>query len=191
MKSAGAVLVDPRPSSGSDYESTELEVLLYELLLTPSPGRHARRRCGRWLTSSFNEQNRDVRCRSSARSCSAGAGGGRSDSPAHKKALANNQRSRARRVSTPRSEAHRRRWWRPPAGRPGSPTGNGDHFTGVASTPPAVAGYPAITVPAGFIFGLLTVTPRRAWSEATLIKLAYARAADAAAHATVLSLSLG
>jgi amidase len=52
---------------------------------------------------------------------------------------------------------------------------NGDHFSGGSSTPAAVAGYPAITVPMGNVFGLpvgLTFFGR-AWSEATLLKLAY------------------
>jgi amidase len=55
-------------------------------------------------------------------------------------------------------------------------TFNGDHFTMSSTTPAAVAGYPSVTVPAGFVgplpvglsfFGL-------AWSEATLIRLAFA-----------------
>jgi amidase len=53
---------------------------------------------------------------------------------------------------------------------------NGDHFTGGFSTVPAVAGYPHITVPAGFVFGLpIGISfAGRAWSEPVLIKLAYA-----------------
>jgi amidase len=53
---------------------------------------------------------------------------------------------------------------------------NGDHFGGGSSTLPAVAGYPNITVPAGFVFGLpIGVSfSGRAWSEPTLIKIAYA-----------------
>lgn len=53
---------------------------------------------------------------------------------------------------------------------------NGDHDTGGSSTPAAVAGYPDITVPAGFIFGLPVGISffGRAWSEPTLLKLAYA-----------------
>src|SRR6185369_4833033 len=43
-----------------------------------------------------------------------------------------------------------------PTGSPAWPTDlvNGDHFLGASSTPAAVAGYPSITVPAGFAFGL-------------------------------------
>ena len=54
---------------------------------------------------------------------------------------------------------------------------NGDAGAGGSSTTPcAVAGYPAITVPMGYVHGLpLGITfMGRAWSEATLLKLAYA-----------------
>jgi amidase len=53
---------------------------------------------------------------------------------------------------------------------------NGDHFLTASSTPSAVAGYPNITVPAGFSFGELPVGINfigRRWSEPTLIKLAH------------------
>jgi amidase len=53
---------------------------------------------------------------------------------------------------------------------------NGDHFAGACTQPAALAGYPAISVPAGFVFDLpVGVTfMGRAYSEPTLIKLAYA-----------------
>lgn len=52
----------------------------------------------------------------------------------------------------------------------------GDHWLGGSSAPAAVSGYPSITLPAGFAFGLpLGISffglP---WSEPTLLKLAYA-----------------
>ncbi|MDP8979733.1 MAG: amidase [Acidobacteriota bacterium] len=52
---------------------------------------------------------------------------------------------------------------------------NGDHDTGGCSTPAAVAGYPHITVPAGFVQGLPVGLSffGPAWSEGTLLKLAY------------------
>ena len=66
-----------------------------------------------------------------------------------------------------------------------APTGNlpwpidvllGDHFLGGSSTAAAVAGYPNISVPAGYAFGLPVgiMFTGRAWSEPTLIKLAFA-----------------
>ena len=53
---------------------------------------------------------------------------------------------------------------------------DGDHFGGGMSTPPAVAGYPHVTVPAGYVFGLPVGLSfvGRAWAEPGLIKLAYA-----------------
>jgi amidase len=53
---------------------------------------------------------------------------------------------------------------------------NGDHDTGGSSTVPAIAGYPHVTVPAGFAFGLPVGVSfiGRAWTEPTLLKLAFA-----------------
>ena len=65
----------------------------------------------------------------------------------------------------------------PPMG-PAWPTDlvNGDHITGGGTTPAAVAGYPSITVPAGWAgelpVGILFMG--RAWSESRLISLAFA-----------------
>jgi amidase len=53
---------------------------------------------------------------------------------------------------------------------------NGDYAENGSSTPAAVAGYPHVTVPGGYVFGLPIGISffGRAWSEPTLIKLAYA-----------------
>ena len=53
---------------------------------------------------------------------------------------------------------------------------NGDLFLGASSSPAAMAGYPLVTVPAGHAFGLpVGITfMGTAYSEPTLIKLAYA-----------------
>jgi amidase len=53
---------------------------------------------------------------------------------------------------------------------------NGDHFAGGSANAAAVAGYPNINVTAGMMFGLPVGISffGRAWSEPTLIKLAYA-----------------
>jgi amidase len=53
---------------------------------------------------------------------------------------------------------------------------NGDHFLGASSTPAAVSGYPSISVPVGYAFGLPVGMSfiGRAWSEAMLTKLAFA-----------------
>jgi amidase len=53
---------------------------------------------------------------------------------------------------------------------------NGDHFSGGYSSASAVAGYPHITVPAGYVYGLPVGVSffGGAYSEPTLIKAAYA-----------------
>jgi amidase len=53
---------------------------------------------------------------------------------------------------------------------------NGDHSSGGSSGPAAVAGYPNISVPAGFVRGLPVAISffGRAWSEPTLIRLSFA-----------------
>src|SRR5262245_8597916 len=184
MKAAGAVLVDPVDlSPGSEYESTELDVLLFELkadlnaYLAATPRAPVRTLAD---VIKFNDQNRDVEMPFFGQELflQAQEKGGL-DTPADKEALAKNQRlSRAEGIDAALKK-HNVEALVAPTGGPAWLTDhvNGDHFTGVSSsTPPAVAGYPAITVPAGFIFGLpigLTFMGG-AWSEPTLIKLAYA-----------------
>jgi amidase len=52
---------------------------------------------------------------------------------------------------------------------------NGDNSVGGSANAAAVAGYPSVSVPAGFVFGLPVGISffGRAWSEPTLIKIAY------------------
>lgn len=63
-----------------------------------------------------------------------------------------------------------------PTGSPAWPTDlvSGDAFQGGSSTAAAMAGYPLVTVPAGYTFGLpVGITfMASAWSEPLLIKLA-------------------
>ncbi len=65
-----------------------------------------------------------------------------------------------------------------PTGGPAWPTDlvTGDHFLGGSSTASAVAGYPIVTVPAGEVLGLPVGMSfiASAWSEPTLLALAYA-----------------
>ena len=53
---------------------------------------------------------------------------------------------------------------------------NGDHYIGGSSTPAAVSGYPNVTVPMGFVFGLPVGLSFMglAWTEPRLIGLTYA-----------------
>ena len=75
---------------------------------------------------------------------------------------------------------------------------NGDHYGGSFSSPAAVAGYPHITVPAGFVRGLPVGLSfvGGAWSEAALIGMAYAyeqasRRRRAPTYPATLKLSAG
>jgi amidase len=65
-----------------------------------------------------------------------------------------------------------------PAGGPAAKTDHvyGDRYVGGSASPAAVAGYPNITVPAGFVCGLPVGISffGRAWSEPVLLKLAFA-----------------
>jgi amidase len=184
MKAAGAVLVEGvELSTGREYEETELEVLLYELKADLNAYLAATPRAPmRTLADviKYNEQNRDVEMPFFGQELflqaqeKAGL-----DSPAYKKALAHNQRRARAEGIDAALKKHDVEALVAPTGGPAWLTDlvNGDHFTGVSSsTPPAVAGYPAVTVPAGFVFGLpIGVTfMGGAWSEPTLIKLAFA-----------------
>ncbi len=53
---------------------------------------------------------------------------------------------------------------------------NGDHFGGGSSSQAATAGYPSITVPAGYVHGLPVGMSlfSMAWREADLLAMAYA-----------------
>jgi amidase len=98
--------------------------------------------------------------------------------PAYRRARATCRRL-ARRLGMDAGLArHRLDAFLAPTGNPAWPTDlvNGDHFTGSVTTPAAVAGYPHITVPAGFVFGLPVGISffGRAWSEPLLLRIAYA-----------------
>ena len=56
------------------------------------------------------------------------------------------------------------------------PTGSSRGPGGGCSTPAAMAGYPIMTVPMGYLYGVPIGVAffGRAWSESTLIKLAFA-----------------
>ena len=184
MKAAGAVLVDPVDlSPGTEYEQTELDVLLYELkadltaYLAATPKAPMRTLAD---VIRFNEEHRDVEMPFFGQELflQAQEKGGL-ETPAYRKALANNLRLSRTEGLDAALRKHRVVALVAPTGGPAWLTDlvSGDHFTGVSSsTPPAVAGYPAITVPAGLIFGLpVGITfMGGAWSEPTLIKLAYA-----------------
>lgn len=74
----------------------------------------------------------------------------------YRKALGKNQRMSRKEGIDAVTKKHRLDAMIAPTGGPAWPTDlvNGDHFTGGFSSAAAVAGYPHITVPAGYVFGL-------------------------------------
>lgn len=184
MKRQGAILIDPAevPNTGK-YDDTELEVLLYELkadlnaylatLGAQSPVKTLRE------IIDFNEKNRAVEMPYFGQELFLKAEEkGPLTSRAYLQALAKNHRlSRAAGIDAVMIKHRLDAMVAPTGGTPWvTDLVNGDHFSGGFSTAAAVAGYPHITVPAGYIFGLPVGISifGRAWSEAALIKIAYA-----------------
>jgi amidase len=184
MKSAGATIVDPANiATAGKFDDAEFEVLLYEFkadlnAYLRSSGAAAPHKDLAALIA-FNEANRDrempffgqeIFIRAQAK--------GPLTTPAYRTARAKCLRmSRTEGIDATLAK-HRVTAVIAPTGGPAWPTDllNGDHFTGGSSTPSAVAGYPSVTVPAGYIHGLPVgvsfIGPR--WSDAALIGLAYA-----------------
>lgn len=184
MKSLGATIIDPAeiPTTGK-FDDSELEVLLYEFkadlnayLAGRAPGTPVR---SLKQIIEFNEKNRDrempyfgqeLFIRAEAK--------GPLTSKAYRAALQKNQQlSRTQGIDFV-MRRHRLDALLAPTGGPAWPTDwlNGDHFTGGYSTASAVAGYPHITVPAGYVFGMPFGLSffGSAYSEPKLIGLAYA-----------------
>jgi amidase len=184
MKRRGAVIVDPAnvPHLG-EYDDSELEVLLYELkadlaayLATRGPDVRVKTLAD---VIAFNDAHRDREMPFFGQELFLRAQEkGPLTTPAYLEALAKNQRlSRAEGIDAVMDE-HKLDAIIAPTGGPAWMTDHvaGDHYTGGSSTGPAVAGYPNITVPMGFVFDLPIGLQfmGRAWSEPVLLKLAYA-----------------
>jgi amidase len=184
MKKLGAVIVDPAdiPTAGK-FDDSEFEVLLYEFKadlnaylagLGPKAPVHSLKD-----VIAFNEKNsakempyfgQDIMIKSEAK--------GPLTEKAYLDALKKDREmSRDQGIDFVLRE-HKLDALIAPTGGPSWPTDwvNGDHFTGGYSTTSAVAGYPHITVPAGYVSGLPVGISffASAYSEPTLIKLAYA-----------------
>jgi amidase len=184
LKQEGAVLVDPAdiPHVG-EYDESELEVLLYELkadlnayLAGLGPKAPVKSLAD---VIAFNESHRaeEMPYFGQELFLQAQEKGPLTDST-YLEALEKNRRlSRAEGIDAVMDQ-HKLDAVVAPTGGPAWLTDlvNGDHFIGGSSTAAAVAGYPSITVPAGFVFGLPVGISfiGRAWSESTLVRLAYA-----------------
>jgi amidase len=185
LKKLGAVLVDPVDfDKNKRVDDSEFEVLLYEFKadlnaylawLGPSaPVRSLKE------IIDFNERFRDKEMPYFGQELflQAEAKGPLTDK-AYRNALAKNLRLTRTEGIDALMGKHKLDALLAPTGGPAWTTDlvNGDHYSGGGcSTPPAVSGYPHITVPAGFVFGLPIGLSffGRAWSEPILIKLAFA-----------------
>lgn len=183
MKSQGVVLVDPADIPEAKFGDTEFDVLLYELKadlnaylggLGPGAPVHTLED-----VIAFNEKHRDREMQFFGQDTfvKAQAKGPLTDK-AYQDALANNHKlSREEGIDAVMNKLELDALVAPTGG-PAWITDlvNGDHDSGGSSSLAAVAGYPSITVPAGFVFGLPVGISffGRAYSEPTLIKIAYA-----------------
>lgn len=181
MKELGAVFVDPAdlPSHGK-YDDSELEVLLYDFKNDINEYLRARKLPAKSLADliKMNEKikDREMPYFGQELFIQAQAKGPLTDKK-YKDALEKNHKlSRDEGINAIMNK-HQLDALIAPTGGPAWTTDllNGDHFTGGSSTPAAVAGYPAITVPAGHVRGLpVGITFfGRAWSEPKLIGYAY------------------
>lgn len=184
MKKLGAILVDPAdiPTSGK-FDDSEFDVLLYEFKadlnaylakLGPQAPVHSLKD-----VIAFNEKNRDrempyfgqdIMIKAEAK--------GPLTSKAYLAALRKNHLLTRTQGIDFVMKKNKLDALIAPTGGPSWPTDwiNGDHFTGGYSSASAVAGYPHITVPAGYVFGLPVGISffGGAFSEPKLIKIAYA-----------------
>lgn len=184
IKQLGAVVVDPTdiPTAGQ-FDESELEVLLYEFKADlnsylKAAGSSVPVHSLKEIIE-FNEKNRDREMPFFGQDLFIKAQAkGPLTSRAYLAALRKNHRlSRGQGIDLV-IRKHRLDAMIAPTGSPAWPTDllNGDHFTGGYSSASAVAGYPHITVPAGYVHGLPVGLSffAGAWAEAKLIKYAYA-----------------
>ena len=183
LRGLGAELVDPADVPHADeLEDHELEVLLFEFkadleAYLATLGGEVPRTLAEVID--FNERHRDVEMALFGQELFLKANEkGPLAEPAYLEALATCRRlSRAEGIDAVMDE-HRLDALVAPSGGPAWLTDpvNGDHYLGGNSTPAAVAGYPSLSVPAGFAFGLPVGVSfiGRAWGEPTLIRIAHA-----------------
>ncbi len=181
MKRQGADIVDPAdlPTHGK-FDDTEFLVLLYELKADLNAYLAARPGAPGSLKNiiDFNESNRDKEMPYFGQDIfiKAEAKGPLSSKEYTDALEANHRLSRKEGIDAVMDQFHLDAIMAPTAGPAWlTDLANGDHAVGGSSNAAAVAGYPDVTVPAGFVFGLAVGISffGRAWSEPTLLKIAY------------------
>lgn len=181
MKSAGALITDPADlESHGKFDDTELVVLMYELKADLN-GYLASRPDAQVHTLAdviaFNEKNKDKEMPYFGQDLflKAQEKGPLTDKDYVAALAANHKLARESGIDGVMDKFHLDALLAP-TGSPAWLTDlvNGDHAIGGSSNAAAVAGYPNINVPAGFIFGLPVGISffGRAWSEPTLLKIA-------------------
>lgn len=181
IKRLGATVIDTELPNRGKYEDAEYEVLLYEFKADLNAYLAKRGAAVKTINDviAFNEKNRDTELARFGQDIMVKAAAkGELNSPAYKLALAKSKRmTQAAGIDAAFAKHRLQALVAPTDGIPWlTDYLNGDHFSGGCSTPPAVSGYPHITVPAGYIHGLPIGVSffGAAWSEGTLIKFAYA-----------------
>ena len=182
MKSAGAVIVDPADlETHGKFDDTELLVLLYELkadlnaYLAARPDAQVKSLAD---VIAFNEKNKDKEMPYFGQDLflKAQEKGPLTDKEYVAALAANRTLSREQGIDGVMDKNHLDALVAPTGGPAWlTDLANGDHAVGGSSNAAAVAGYPNINVPAGFVFGLPVGISffGRAWSEPVLLKIAY------------------
>ena len=184
MKKEGAILVDPvEIETAGKWSDTEMTVFMYELkadlnAYLARPGFNPPVKSLKDIIE-FNERNhekempyfgQDFFLKAEAK--------GPLDSREYIEALEKNHQLARKEGIDATMEKHNLDALVGPTGGPAWLTDlvDGDHFGGGSSGAAAVAGYPNVTVPAGFVFGMPVGISffGKAWSESVLIRLAYA-----------------
>lgn len=184
MRQQGAIIIDPANiETKGKFGDSEFEVLLYEfkhdlnsyLATTPDAVPH------QTLADliAFNQTNAEATMPYFGQELfEAAQAKGYLRDQAYLEALAKNHRLARDEGIDATLKAHQLDAIVAPTGGPAWLTDwvNGDNYGGASSSPAAVAGYPNVTVPAGYVFGLPVGISfiGGAWQEPTLLRLAYA-----------------
>jgi amidase len=184
MKRLGAVMVDPADiATVGETDKSEFEVLLYEFRADLNAylaglGSRTPYRTLKDLIE-FNEKNRDVEMPYFGQEIFEQAEKkGPLTEKGYLKALEKDIRLSRKQGIDKTMDQHRLDCLVAPTSGPASLIDlvNGDYGPGGSSSLPAIAGYPHVTVPAGDAFGLPVGISffGRAWSEPTLLRIAFA-----------------
>jgi amidase len=184
MKQKGAVIVDPvNLSNFKKFGKNEMEVLHYEFKADLNKYLTETKAHVKTLAEviEFNKENRErVMPYFGQEHMEIAQRKGSLRSRKYRHALARNHRLARKEGIDATIQTYKLDAIALPTGGPSWPIDlvNGDavNWDMDCTSPPAVAGYPHITVPAGYIFGLPVGISffAKAWQEPTLVRLAYA-----------------